>query len=138
MTTPTEAPDFVPTWLPVRTYETDHPQPQHIRWQGPGGASGSASVAQVLQLETPPPNAVFINMIVVSAAAYPPDYWASFESSSSWRHENASNGLILLYTSSESGSTVALRQSLGFIIQLTTKGISDDDTVRIMNGVRWR
>ncbi|MEJ1230849.1 MAG: hypothetical protein WDM88_10000 [Galbitalea sp.] len=133
----TATPHFQATWLPVRTYSAAPPVAQTLKWQGPNGTTGTAPIAEVLQLQSQQPSTM-INMVVVSAAAYPPGYWQSFASSTTWQHFAQAGRPVAVNPPHSGSSTVAIREDRGYIIQLTTQGISERDTLRIMQGIRWK
>jgi hypothetical protein len=133
----TATPHFQTTWLPVRTYDTAAPTPQIVRWQGPNVTAGRAPMAEALQLTSGQPSTT-INLLVVSAGAYPNGYWQSVASSPSWQHFTEAGMAVAVNPGRSGSSTMAMSEDRGYIIQLTTTGVSEEDILRIMQGIRWQ
>jgi hypothetical protein len=131
------APRFQATWLPIATYDSSPPTAQTLKWQEPNGTTGSAPVAEVLQLRSQNPSTT-INMVVVSAAAYPPGYWQTFATSTTWQHFTEAGKQIAVSPRGPGSSTVAMSEQRGYIIQLTTNGVTADDVLRIVRDIRWK
>jgi hypothetical protein len=108
-----------------------------VKWQSPRGSTGRVPVAEVLQLEPQDPIGM-INMTIVSAAVYPPGYWQTFASSSSWQHFTEAGMAVAVNSGNSSTSTTAMTEDRGYIIQLITKGVSEPVLLRIVRGLRWK
>jgi N-acetylmuramoyl-L-alanine amidase len=123
--------------LPVRTYDRVPAAYQTLRWQEPKGTTGPAPTVEALELQSRHPSTT-INLLVVSAAAYPPGYWQSFASSTTWQKFTEAGKTVVVDAGRSGSSTTAMGEDRGYVIQLTTKGVSEKDVLRVMQGIRWR
>jgi hypothetical protein len=76
-------------------------------------------------------------MVVVTASAYPPGYWQSFATSTTFEHFTEAGREVAINPGRSGSSTTTMSEDRGYIIQLITSGVSPADVLHIMRGIRW-